>query len=358
MKLSGWWSGSAAPSVAVDDTSSASFTPTSRLQPPLSATSAPAGFFASFRTRLGNNSAPPTPSQASGDELFNMSIDAALRPPEGLAGRDAFSPAAYKNLQMNAHGLLTRMQDAYRQRTIALSQMEAERDAEREEADEARLRVENLKMQLEHMAQKADEQQEVMKQLVGELEAERRSRQEEYAARDKILGEGSMVTEDLSLDEDERKKWRKSNGSGDVSIDTDLDSVESESVFSRSRSPTIMTSATESHFEMSISSGSSVYQGSKGAQTLPQTPKAKSPRDLTALQKLMKNVSGDATKEDGQLQQGQQMDSCANCHGQDASVAWDTVSLLRDENRGLKHRVAELEVVVDGALDMVNGIGM
>lgn len=49
---------------------------------------------------------------------------------------------------------------------------------------------------------------------------------------------------------------------------------------------------------------------------------------------------------------------CRKCQGQDSSVAWDTVSLLRDENKGLKHRVAQLEVAVDGALDLVNGIAM
>jgi hypothetical protein len=293
------------------------------------------------------------PPHMADDELFTMSIDAALQPADSLAGRDAFSPAAYKNLQMNATGLLNKMQTAYRQRTVALHELQAERDAEKEETEESQLRVENLKMQLEHMAQKADEQQQLLKRLVGELESERRARHQEQVARDKILGAGSMVTEDLSLDEDERKKWRKSNGSADVtSIDTDLDSVESESVFSRSWSPTIMTSATESHFEMPISSASSVYHGSGGKAPA----KAKSTREMTALQKLMKNISGDT--KDGQLQQGQQADGCTNCHGQDASVAWDTVGLLRDENRGLKHRVAELEVAVEGALDMVSGIGM
>jgi hypothetical protein len=32
--------------------------------------------------------------------------------------------------------------------------------------------------------------------------------------------------------------------------------------------------------------------------------------------------------------------------------------LLRDENRHLKTRVGELEVAVEGALDLVNGLGL
>jgi hypothetical protein len=37
-------------------------------------------------------------------------------------------------------------------------------------------------------------------------------------------------------------------------------------------------------------------------------------------------------------------------------MAWDTVGLLRDENRGLKRRVEELETGVGAALDLVNGL--
>jgi hypothetical protein len=32
------------------------------------------------------------------------------------------------------------------------------------------------------------------------------------------------------------------------------------------------------------------------------------------------------------------------------------VSLLKDENKGLKERVSELETAVEGAIDVVNGV--
>jgi hypothetical protein len=47
---------------------------------------------------------------------------------------------------------------------------------------------------------------------------------------------------------------------------------------------------------------------------------------------------------------------CRNCRGGQASVAWDTVGLLRAENKGLKERMANLETAVEGALDLVNGL--
>ncbi|KAK6068539.1 hypothetical protein SCUP515_09537 [Seiridium cupressi] len=361
-RLAGWWSGNATPPV---EGTSPETTPKSRRDMP-SNTSTPRsaasaqqtgfGFLASsvtaLKTRLTNNASPTSPQ--IDDELANLNIEAALQPPESLAGHETFSPAAYKNLQLNAIGLCTKMQSAYRQRTIALQELHIERAAEKEEAEETCLRVENLKMQLEHMARKADEQQQSMRRLMAELDHEKRARLEERLTREKILGEGFMVNEDLGVDEEERKKWRKSGGterSETSGFDTEsLDSAEIESVFSRSRSPTIMTSATES--QMDLSSGpSSMYHGKTPMLGLP--PRQKPTREMSTLQKLMKNISGDAAKE-----QSEGADGCRNCRGGDSSMAWDTVGLLRDENKGLKHRVAELEVAVEGALDLVNGVGL
>jgi hypothetical protein len=279
-----------------------------------------------------------------------------LYPASSPGERDAFSPAAYKNLQTNATGLLLRLQSAYRERTVALQEVRAERDAQHEEMDETKLRIELFKTQLEDMAAKATEHEKAMQSLVAELHAEKRARHEEHVARDKMLAEGSMVSEDLCVDEEDRKRWRTSisTAKSDLSIDTTYaESTESESVFSRSRSPTIMTSATESEGAEPALRGVPPRHIQEGATR--NMSEAKSPAQLTTFQKLVKGMSRDSTSREQDEQMGQ--DGCNNCHGQDASVAWDTVGLLRDENKGLKHRVAQLEVAVEGALDMVNGIG-
>jgi hypothetical protein len=65
---------------------------------------------------------------------------------------------------------------------------------------------------------------------------------------------------------------------------------------------------------------------------------------------LFKGISSDSPKE------ANTTSSCGNCEGQSVSVAWDTVSLLKDENKGLKERVSELETAVEGAIDVVNGV--
>ncbi|KAH8674072.1 hypothetical protein BX600DRAFT_225106 [Xylariales sp. PMI_506] len=362
-RFAGWLSSNSIPSM--EEVSSPDTTPKSRrgatpseVTPKSTASTTPSrfGFLASsvsaLTTRLTAPSLSPI-SPSTEDEMYHLDIEMALSPPESFAGREAFSPAAYKNLQLTAAGLLHKMQTAYRQRTIALHEVQGERSAEKEETEEMRMRVENLKMQLEHMSLKTAEQEQSMRQLMAELRTERKARHEERRIRERLLTEGSMVNEDLGVDEEERKKWRKSADTikSDMSFDTDSESVESESIFSRSRSPTIITSAAESIAEYPRSSSSLSYSGR--TPTLGGSAKHKSSsREMSTFQKLMKGMT---LREEGEEPS---LDGCRNCHGQDASMAWDTVSLLRDENKGLKQRVGQLEVAVEGALDLVNGIGL
>ncbi|KAI2615462.1 hypothetical protein GGR54DRAFT_632128 [Hypoxylon sp. NC1633] len=382
-RLGGWLGSTSASSV--DGRASPDVTPKSKRSiatadtTPKSTTQSRFGFLASsmsaLTTRLTATQTPLSPQEVD-DELCNMDIEAALYPssPSSFAAssptdRDTFSPAAYKNLQVNAAGLLHKMQDAYRQRTVALQEIQAEREAQREETEETELRVRHFKTQLESMAAKAAEQEDAMRRLVAELHAEKRARQrlEERSAREKILaaaaaaeGQGRLVTEDLGVDEEEehkkrdRRRWRESGGTetSDLSVDTTDDgdsasaSAESESIFSRCRSPTAtaITYTTEGE-NPELRMGMTRTPPPASSSSLSTAPPQAKPAQLSTFQKLVKGISNGA-------------DGCSNCRGQDSSVAWNTVSLLRDENRSLKHRVAQLEVVVEGALDVVNGIGL
>ncbi|GAP87455.1 hypothetical protein SAMD00023353_2600990 [Rosellinia necatrix] len=322
---------------------------------PRSAAPSRFGFLASaFSSRVA--SPIQTPARTD-DELCDLDIGAVLYPALSPLDGDTFSPAAYKNLQANATGLLHRMQDAYRQRTVALREMQAEREAQKEEMEEMELRTRHFKSQLEKMAAKAAEQEEAMQQLVAELQAEKRARLEERANREKmfrVVEDGASVVdnEDLCVDEEERKRWRASNSTvkSELSIDTDGDSAESESIFSRSRSPTAMTCVTETE---TLDVPPTLHP--RAAAAMPPKPKSaqpQQPQQLTAFQRLVKGVKGENA---AAAAAAAGPDACRNCKGKDASVAWDTVSLLRDENLALKQRVAHLDVVIEGALDIVNG---
>ncbi|KAI8634855.1 hypothetical protein F5Y19DRAFT_469905 [Xylariaceae sp. FL1651] len=348
-RFAGWLGGTSTPPAEGDTTLKLHQARTQMDTTPRSVAQSRLGFLASSVSAFTSRMTSPTQTAAEvDDEICKLDIEAALFPASSPLDRDTFSPAAYKNLEANAVGLLHKMQDAYRQRTVTLQEIQAEREAQREELEETELRTRNFKNQLEKMATKAAEQEKAMQQLVAELQAEKRARHEERISREKIFrgDEGSMMgNEDLCVDEDERKRWRKSNGTvkSDMSIDTDGESAESESVFSRSRSPTAMTCATENE---SLDVPPSLH-------ARPNLLKPRSAQQLTAFQRLVKGIS--AVKEEGDGS-GSGTDGCRNCRGQDSSVAWDTVSLLRDENIALKQRVAHLEVVVEGALDVVNGI--
>ncbi|KAH6636254.1 hypothetical protein F5144DRAFT_591457 [Chaetomium tenue] len=322
----------------------------------------------------------PLPSAATAhpqDEICTLNIEAALFPsspssPSGAA-RDTFSPSAFKNLHINAVGLLNKMQTAYREQAATLRDLQAERSAQGDEVEEAVTRAEHLRIQLEGMARKAAEQERAMGALEAELEAERKSRARAEAAlgwtarrAPSSVGEGaSVVSEDLGVEEERRRQRRESrhrksgadglSGEEDTTTDDENDSAGSESVFSRSRSPALplQSPLQQAHTVSSMSDAASIV-GVADASGTPQaakTPRSGSvnatpkQRPMSAFQKIFKGIS----REDA---------GCPNCKGQDASVAWDTVGLLRDENRHLKTRIGELEVAVEGALDMVNGIGL
>lgn len=304
------------------------------------------GFFTALRGL--NQPAVVIPSD---DELINLDIEAALFPTGLPEDQSAFSPAAFKNLQMTAIGLLTKYQAAFQQRTTEFRDLQGDCEAQVEEKEEVEMRVHHLKMQLEEMGRKADEREEVLQSVLQELAQEKRARAEELQmVRERRVppSEISTVSEDLAAEEDQkRRSWRKSGATtkSDLSLDTDEESVDEISIFSRSRSPTIATSFSEA------SPIDPPSQQAKAMMPPPPRPQKQAPAQMTTFQKLFKGMSGENKDANGP-------NGCRNCQGQDASIAWDTVSLLRDENKGLKQRVGELETAVEGALDAVHGLSL
>lgn len=355
------------------ETSSQEATPTKLRSPAVAPTSSPAtttarskvtspasasrfSFF-SMASTLKGLASPPV-SVPKDDELMNIDIDAALFPGGAPADGETFSPAAFKNLQMNATGLLRKFQAAYQDKAIACQELRAERDAQDDEKIEAETRTAHLKMQLEGMAQKATETESLMQALMEELTREKKLRAEEKAAAREsgVMSSGmSTISEDLNAEDDQRKKYRRRSGgttkSDEAGFDTDDESIDEVSVFSRSRSPTLAASISDANtVENYTNSTAPPPQITKPTMLEPPRPTRQSQPQISTFQKLIKGISGDPAKDATSVQ------ACQNCHGQDASVAWDTAGLLRDENRGLKQRVGELEDAVEEALDAVLGV--
>jgi hypothetical protein len=299
-------------------------------------TSARFNFFGSLTA-----SSVASPSEEQNDALMNLDIEQGLFPNGVPIEGTAFSPSAFKNLQMNATGLLSKFQAAYEQRTAEFRELQAERDIHEFNKSEAELKVEQLEKQLEEQTTIMAERDAMIEYLLNQLAHEKeRTDATSNGEKENINSAASIVSEDLGVDEDRLRRWRKS-----TSTSSDDESVDEASVFSRSRSPTFSTTISE------ISPVTASASQAKPATLEPPRAARNSVPQMSPFQKLIRGISSEKPKPTTTT-------SCLNCQGQNASMAWDTVNLLKDENKGLKDRVEELETAVEGALDAVNGIGL
>jgi hypothetical protein len=316
------------------------------------------------------------------DELFTLDITSELFP---TSQNNAFSPSDYKNLQQTSLALLTKFQSAYQTRTKQYIDLQSEREAEREEAEESETRVRSLRSQLQDLASKFSAQEALISDLVTSLAEEKRARAEEKEARERSiqivreraeraskhsstssLGLGlDPNLEDLGVRNAGRGGHGKWHGSMDLSSlgDSDAESFSADSVFSRSRSPTLTVSSTGLSVAGTVDSTPEIGQASftritpvqlASISSTPRPPPPKSQQQKSTFAKLLTGLSS-STPVESEPYSGP---GCENCQGKEASVAWDTVGLLRAENRGLKERVCGLEEAVEGALDLCSGLGV
>ncbi|PBP15559.1 hypothetical protein BUE80_DR013702 [Diplocarpon rosae] len=384
--LTSWFSGSSVPvplgvaamdqdstTLASRDTSPASLSQEKMSNPPatrLRNNTVAGGMFNFFTAK------PPSkkqtvqiPADLNGDEFLTLEIKSALFPGGEPSANDPFSPAAFKNLLMNAEGLLLKLQTAYKLRTLSLHELSAEKECLGEGIEEAETRAQCLKNQLENLAHQVSTKDATIANLAAELAAEKQAHAEEKLARSQSI---SLVTgrrgkhpsvdttgEDLGISHSGRRKYPSDDASSfSTEGESDAESGSADSVFSRSRSPT---------FTMSSAS----VQGATSTSTLeiPQASMARvmptaglglnesrpaTPRQKSTFQKILGGMSEkeEEMSEWNRIGMGEQ--GCGNCRGKNASVAWDAVGLMRAENKGLKERVEALERAVDEALDACN----
>ena len=270
-------------------------------------------------------SKPKSPLDEPSDELLEIDISAALFPDEPP---NPFSPASFKNLQQQAEGLLSRLQTAYKERTIALREMTAEKETIAEESEGAVTRARHLKMQLDDMTARFAEQDQAVMNLVEELAQEKQARREDEEVRKKTI----RVVGDITSPSSGHGSLSRSNTISDSGFESEDDSS-ADSVFSRrngTQSPILSVSSASTRSSPDVYRTHEFHVPASAAQNahlrLPQgQPSAK----------------------------GMLVHSCTNCEGVRASEAWSVVSILKEENQGLKHRVGELEGALDGCLDVV-----
>ena len=269
------------------------------------------------------------------DELVEMDISKALFP---CGPADPFSPAAFKNLQQNAEGLLRKLQSAYRERSTALLDMTAEKEALFEEFDGAETRARHLKMQLDDMSGKLAEQDGAMMNLVDELAQEKLARREEEEARKRSV----RLVEHAASQQASHPPLSRSNTISDSGCESEDDST-ADSVFSQrsgTHSPAMSMSS------VSTTSSPGAYQNPEFQTALSFTRTAH-PRVLRPSSKGIPAFYNENIPEEP-MHPGE-----GNYEGARETDAWHAVSMLKDENQCLKERVGELEGALDGCLAVV-----
>lgn len=327
------------------------------------------------------------------DKYLNLDVNAALFP---QGSTDLPTPEAIKTLQNNAETLIRELQMAYKSRTFALHEAIAEKTTQEEELEETRCRFQNIKSQLDGMAGKVLEQDKTMQTLMSELSDERQKRQQEEEVRRRTVVLTKPSSEQL-VDEDGQFTRRHSKRSSDITFTSDSgfesgDESTAESIFSKkmdgtaSSSATIRTSRAPSpdsaaHVQPAsppspadgqaeLTSPKSPAPSTLSISTAPSTPPVQTSQPNRSSQpaqpvptskpstydRVMKGLS--STSFGGAFMNSNKFSTttkCTNCYGATASDAWSVVSIMREENRGLKNRIADLEAAVEECITLVGG---
>lgn len=328
------------------------------------------------------------PAHFNDDEFLTLDIKSALFPAGPPSPQDPFSPAAFKNLQQQAEGLLQKLQTAYKLRTQSLHELRAEKETMEEELDEARTRNNVLKTNLSDMAHQVSDKDTTIAELMSELTKEKQARALEKEARETSIKEVRELagrdaakrgsTSDLSIDtfnEDlgiagARRHRKRQSGLTDTTDFTEGDSdgesaLDRDSTFSRARSPVnSMVGTVDTTPEIMQATFGKMVPNPTHTSGFAKRPPMVQQKSLfqKALGRITNGSDGSDDTVIGRSLQKDRYDGigmgetgCSNCRGKDSSVAWETVGMMREENKGLKDRLYDMEKAVEQASDMCAG---
>lgn len=308
--------------------------------------------FFGLRKQAEEKPLPPAPAD---DEFLNLDIDAAL----SLPNSDIANEDALDNLREQASSVLQEMQEAYKERTFAMHQALASKNQKQEELEETRARADHLRMQLDGMAAKVLDQEKAMKAMAEELEQERHMRQQEENRHRSRTMRAIPPDEEipaLVLQTPHRGGKRTSHGTltSDSGFESGDESV-ADSVFSHKEgieSPTSTLTAPSPNLSQVVLSNPTATPTPTPAiqKNLVKVTSTPTPARSSAYDRVIKGI---ASTRLGSSFVGSNPNQCGNCHGVRASEAWSVMGILKDENRGLKTRLGELELVIDDCIGLV-----
>ncbi|KAJ5199065.1 hypothetical protein N7491_000372 [Penicillium cf. griseofulvum] len=315
--------------------------------------STPTNRFSFFGLRR-QQSKPNFPEPAD-DEILNLDIAAALSLPE----TDDTNDEALDALRDHAAKVLRRMQEAYKQRTFAMHQALVDNNEKQEELEETRARVDHLKMQLDGVAAKVLDQEKAMQAMAEELEQERQMRKNEDSRNRSgtirtVHPDDDMPPMALQTPRRGGKRASHSTFTSDSGFESGDESV-ADSVFSQREgleSPTsTLTAPSPNMSQIALSTPTGPMPTptiQKNLVAVTSAPPARS----SAYDRVLKGLA--STRLGSSFTGGNgNASNCNICYGVPASEAWSVMGVLQEENRGLKTRLGELEVVIDDCLGLV-----
>lgn len=252
------------------------------------------------------------------DELIHLDINRALFP---HGPTDAFDPASFNDLLMNAQTLVMRLQHAYKTKCDQVRETRSQPSDSQDQLEETTTRAHHLKLQLDDMAAQATEQNRAMQTINGQLLKERQRRKE---LEDIVQAAPALRLDgapDPTVPDGRREASYSNSDNASYSTDSGFESGDdgtAESIFSRTITP-------------SSSAGTAL------------TSPAPSTADLRA----------------ASAEQDKPISATGVCICQskaEREIASFVLPILKDENRLLKCRVLELEDAIDGCLDVVSGL--
>jgi hypothetical protein len=288
------------------------------------------------------------------DEFLNLDITAALSLPES----DVANDEALDALRDHADKILRSMQEAYKQRTFAMHQVLADKDEKLEELEETRARVDHLRMQLDGMAAKVLDQEKAMQAMAKELEQERQTRKTEKSrsrSREICTEDPEDDVPSMALQTPRRggKRASHSTFTSDSGFESGDESVV-DSIFSQRESvgsPTsTLTAPSPNMSQIALSTPTGPAPTPTIQKNLSAVTGVRPPARSSAYDRVLKGL---ASTRLGSSFTGGTAPNCNICYGVPASEAWSVMGILQEENRGLKIRMGELEVVIDDCLGLV-----
>jgi len=281
-------------------------------------------------TWFGRKVTSPTHHQSpavANDDLANINIMTTLFP-NGQS--DELTPHSYNELLLNATTLLQRMQSAYKTKVEYIAALKPEMDVQREEIEEADIRSRHLKLQLEDMGRRAQEQESAMQELASQLSEERFRNQE---AREKESRKAS-------------RSFKAPPPPASTADETTDDETTPRRQFLNKRVSAGSTDASDSGFESDLDRD---WSSQDPLDPTFQRAVLASPGPITPTKQRLGNQHAPLNSSN--------LRNSVKRLGSDGS-AWAVMERLRVENVALKKQVADMQRELQGCIELIGHVGL